>query len=67
MAYFVDVTFIETSVFTRQVIELLSDDEYAEFQAQLKSNPPSGDVIEVAACARCALRREAKASAAVLA
>lgn len=38
--------FIETSVFTRQVAELLSDDEYAKFQSRLKSNPLLGDVIE---------------------
>ena len=38
--------FIETSVFTRQVTALLSDDEYAEFQSNLKDKPLSGDVIE---------------------
>lgn len=38
--------FVETSVFTRQVIDLLDDDEYAEFQSHLRDNPLSGDVIE---------------------
>jgi hypothetical protein len=38
--------FIETSVFTRQVIDLLGDDEYAEFQSHLRDNPLSGEVIE---------------------
>lgn len=38
--------FIETSVFTRQVQELLSDEAYADFQAALAVNPIAGDVIE---------------------
>jgi mRNA-degrading endonuclease RelE of RelBE toxin-antitoxin system len=38
--------FIETPVFTRQVLELLSDEEYAEFQQFLMENPDAGDVIE---------------------
>lgn len=37
--------FIETSVFTRQVIGLLSDEEYVAFQAELAANPDAGDVI----------------------
>jgi len=40
------MVFIETSVFTRQVVELLSDDEYATFQTQLVENPLVGAVIE---------------------
>ena len=35
--------FIETTVFTRQVRELLSDDDYARFQ--LAEDPFAGDVI----------------------
>lgn len=38
--------FIETSVFTRQVRELLTDDEYAAFQITLAANPLAGDVIQ---------------------
>lgn len=38
--------FIETCVFTRQVTELLSDDEYAAFQRHLTDNPLAGEVIE---------------------
>lgn len=38
--------FIETSVFTRQVQELLTDEEYAVFQSALAANPEAGDVIE---------------------
>ena len=38
--------FIETSVFTRQVRELLTDDEYAAFQITLAANPLGGDVIQ---------------------
>jgi hypothetical protein len=37
--------FFETSVFTRRVTELLSDDEYAELQQALTANPSAGDVI----------------------
>ena len=37
--------FFETSVFTRRVTELLSDDEYAELQGVLVANPNAGDVI----------------------
>ncbi|HLI18255.1 MAG TPA: hypothetical protein VKV22_08295 [Rhodanobacteraceae bacterium] len=38
--------FIETSVFTRQVLELLTAEEYAEFQSDLAANPLAGNVIE---------------------
>lgn len=36
---------IETTVFTRQVRELLSDDEYRELQAALVERPDAGSVI----------------------
>jgi hypothetical protein len=39
------MVFIETTVFTRQVRELLSDDEYARLQLALAENPFAGDVI----------------------
>lgn len=38
--------FIETPIFTEDVIELLTDDEYAEFQKYLVDNPLAGDVIQ---------------------
>lgn len=37
--------FIESDIFTEDVIELLSDDEYREFQQFLADNPDWGDVI----------------------
>ena len=36
---------IETSVFTRQITELLDDDEYRQFQTELAANPARGPVI----------------------
>jgi hypothetical protein len=38
--------FIESPVFTHQVQELLTDEEYAEFQQYLALNPHAGPVIE---------------------
>ncbi|MFO2969491.1 hypothetical protein SCN92_13420 [Legionella pneumophila serogroup 1] len=38
--------FIETPIFTEDVKELLSDDEYAKFQEYLADNPLAGDVIQ---------------------
>ena len=37
--------FIEASTFTRQVRELLSDDEYRELQQELLRRPDAGDLI----------------------
>ncbi|WP_299030275.1 hypothetical protein [uncultured Thermanaerothrix sp.] len=37
--------FIETSVFTRRILELLSDDEYRELQFFLSIRPDAGDII----------------------
>ncbi len=36
---------IETSVFTRQITELLDDDEYRQFQTRLADNPALGPII----------------------
>lgn len=36
---------IETTVFTRQVRELLSEEEYRSLQISLLQNPESGDII----------------------
>jgi len=38
--------FIETSTFTRQVQEMLSDEEYRGLQNALAENPESGDLIK---------------------
>ena len=38
--------FIETSVFTRQVTTLLTDDEYRQLQIALVSHPDTGVVIQ---------------------
>lgn len=38
--------FIETPIFTSDLNELLTDDEYAEFQQYLADNPRWGDVIQ---------------------
>jgi mRNA-degrading endonuclease RelE of RelBE toxin-antitoxin system len=40
------VVFIETPVFTKQVLELLSDYDYSDFQHYLAQNPEVGDVIK---------------------
>lgn len=38
--------FIETQIFTEDLLNLLSDEEYTEFQKYLASNPLAGDVIQ---------------------
>lgn len=40
------MVFIETSVFTRQVRDLLTDEQYADFQLALAEQPLAGDLIE---------------------
>ena len=37
--------FIETPLFTRQIVSLLSDDDYADLQRILAINPQQGDLI----------------------
>ena len=39
------IEFIETSIFTRQIKELASDDELRELQAELIVNPTTGALI----------------------
>lgn len=39
------IEFIETSIFTRQIKELASDDELRELQAELIANPTTGALI----------------------
>jgi hypothetical protein len=36
---------LETSVFTRAITEIMSDDDYAQLQAARATNPEYGDVI----------------------
>ncbi len=46
--------FIETSVFTRQVLSLLTDDEYRKFQLFLSERPaPVLLSREAAVCGKC--------------
>jgi hypothetical protein len=37
--------FIETPTFTRQILELLPDDDYRQLQTVLMENPERGDLI----------------------
>ena len=39
------MTFTEHPLFTKRITDLLSDDEYRDFQAELAANPEAGDVI----------------------
>ena len=39
------VTFVESPLFTRQVSDYLTDDEYGAFQAFLAASPDAGDVV----------------------
>jgi hypothetical protein len=41
----VQLEFLETSVFTRQITGLLSDEEYSALQGSLIVNPEAGDLI----------------------
>ena len=38
--------FIETPTFTRLIVALLDDDEYAKLQAELVKRPDAGDLIK---------------------
>ena len=38
--------FIGTSIFTKQIKELVSDDEYRELQQELLVQPDKGDLIK---------------------
>jgi mRNA-degrading endonuclease RelE of RelBE toxin-antitoxin system len=37
---------VETSIFTKEITRILSDDEYRQLQYFLVANPQSGDVIK---------------------
>ena len=38
--------FLETSVFTRQITDVMDDDDYRELQCFLMDNPSVGDLIQ---------------------
>jgi hypothetical protein len=39
------LTFVETPTFTRLIANVVSDDDYADFQRQLARNPELGDLL----------------------
>ena len=39
------ISFVETKLFTRLVLEYLSDDEYSELQQALIANPEAGAIV----------------------
>ena len=39
------LTFVETATFTRQITDLLPDDDYAAFQSQLSHHPDKGRLM----------------------
>ena len=45
MAYNTDMIFIETSLFTQRIVQVMDDDAYAELQEHLASHPDAGPVI----------------------
>jgi mRNA-degrading endonuclease RelE of RelBE toxin-antitoxin system len=45
VTYSYPVRFVETTIFTRRITDLLSDGQYAELQKQLVENPKAGPVI----------------------
>lgn len=40
------IEFIETAIFTKQVADLLSDEELRHLQCELIQNPTKGDIIQ---------------------
>lgn len=46
MAYNISMVFIETPIFTEDLLKLLSDDEYKEMQKTLLYEPETGDLIQ---------------------
>ena len=39
------LTFVETATFTRQITDLVTDDDYAAFQSQLSHHPDKGRLM----------------------
>jgi len=52
---------VETSIFTRQVLELLSDEEYRKLQTVLANRPTAGAIIPSSGGLRKILRKITKA------
>jgi len=46
MAYSLKMIFIETPTFSRLILELLADDDYAKLQEELVRRPDAGDLIK---------------------
>ena len=46
MTYISDMIFIETSIFTKELVKLLSDDEYRMLQHNLVIRPTAGSLIK---------------------
>ncbi|MFA7147086.1 MAG: type II toxin-antitoxin system RelE/ParE family toxin, partial [Candidatus Riflebacteria bacterium] len=46
MTYNISMVFIETPIFTEDLLKLLSDDEYKEMQKTLLYEPETGDLIQ---------------------
>lgn len=40
------IEFVETSIFTRQIKELATDDELKDLQAELIAQPDKGDIVK---------------------
>jgi hypothetical protein len=40
------LTFVETETFTRLISDVVSDEDYAEFQRELSRQPDQGDLLE---------------------
>ena len=45
MAYNMSMIFVETSLFTQRIVQVMDDDAYAELQEHLTSHPDAGPVI----------------------
>ena len=45
MTYNQDVVIVETQIFTRQLLPILSDDKYRELQEELLNRPDAGKII----------------------
>ena len=50
MTYNISMVFIETPIFTEDLLKLLSDDEYREMQQTLVYEPETGDHIKGSGC-----------------
>lgn len=46
MTYSPHMIFVETPTFTKRILDLVSDDDYAELQKYLSETPEAGDIVE---------------------